>query len=492
MRRRGFALLLTPLLFSSACVVGPDYEKPEMEAPGAFVSQKVLTQLNAGKESTTIATDWWRGFTDDTLDQLVRKGLENNFRVAAAEARVKEAHARIVLADAGDNLKVNAGLDNALEEEFSLDRARSTTTGSVFSALSLRLPLDVAGRFERGVQAARAGFEASQADLRGIVLSISSQITREYLQLRGNQRQLDLLRESVGLQDKTLSIVRSRYEAGLSPELDMRRAETTVENLRAGIPSLEQALLNSRNRLASLTGQYPGVYEELLKTHRDIPVYQGKIPEFVPMEVLSMRPDIRQSEETLKAAVARIGVAEADFYPTFDLIGQIGIGAAGVVGVPTMDILLASLGTLINQIVTAGGARQANLDIARAQAEEALANYKQLLRDASEEVESTLAAIQASLARQQSLGKAVEASGVSSYQAETLYRQGLISFLNVVDAQRVLANGKQQLAAERTNYATQIATLFRALGTRIDSPASGEPGGPAETPPPGAGHSPIS
>ncbi|QPJ62784.1 MAG: efflux transporter outer membrane subunit [Candidatus Nitronauta litoralis] len=471
MKRICVSVFLMLILSCSACVVGPDYQKPEMEAPELFVSQKVLAQLNEGKNDTAIAADWWNGFADNTLNELVRKGLENNYSVAAAQARVKEAHARIVLADAGDNLKVNAGLDNVIDEELSLDNGTNTPTGSVLSTLALSLPLDVAGRFERSVQAARAGFHAAQADLRASVLGISSEITREYLRLRGNQRQLDLLKESVDLQAKTLSIVRSRYEAGLSPELDMRRAQTSVENLRAGVPSLEQSLLNSRNRLASLTGQYPGAYEDLLEKHQDIPVYQGKIPEFVPVEVLSMRPDIRGSEEKLKAAVARIGVAEADYYPTFELIGGIGIGAAGVVGAPTMDILIASLGTLINQIITGGGTRQANLDIAKAQAEEALANYKQLLRGASEEVENSLAAIQASLSRQSSLRKAVDASGISFYQAETLYKQGLISFIDVVDAQRVLANGEQQLAAERTNYATQIATLFRVLGTHIKSPA---------------------
>jgi len=464
-------MVLSHLFLVTACTVGPDYQAPEVDAPDTFVSQDVLTSLNKGKADGTLAADWWTGFSDPILTQLVRTGLERNYQVAAALARVKEADARIVLADARDNLNIVAVMDNNVEEERSLDSSRDTTTGRVFGALGLVLPVDVFGRFRRGVEAAEAGSRGALAALRGIVLGTSSEITREYLRLRGNQRQLDLLRESVELQAKTLSIVRSRYTAGLSPELDLRRAETSVENLRAGIPPLKQALLNSRNRLASLTGQFPGVYEVLLQEHQEIPVYEGKIPESVPVEVLALRPDIRQSEEALKEAVARIGVAEADYYPTFQLIGQMSIGATGVIGSPTMDVLFASLGTLINQIVTAGGARRANVAIVTAQAEEALANYQQILRDASEEVEASLAAIKASLARQESLQKAVSASEISFYQAETLYKQGLISFIDVVDAQRVLANGEQQLAAERTNYATQIAILFRVLGTEINMDA---------------------
>ncbi|QPJ65805.1 MAG: efflux transporter outer membrane subunit [Candidatus Nitrohelix vancouverensis] len=459
--------LFIGLPFLGACVVGPDYKAPDMDAPAEFVSQELLKSLNEGKTDADFSAQWWMGFTDPILDQLVTAGLDNNFQLVAARARVKEASARLALAGAGDELQTEAGLDQGLEAERNLNDADTTKTASVSGGLSVALPLDVFGRTAREVEAALAGLQAAKAELRGRVLGISSEITREYLRLRGSQRQLVLLVESVHLQEKTLSIVKSRYEAGLSPELDMRRAETSVENLRAGIPPLKEALTNARNRLASLTGQYPGVYETLLHEHQEIPVYKGKFPELVPLAVLTQRPDIRQTEEELKRAVARIGLAEAEYYPTFRLIGAINIGATGVTGAPALNVLTASLGALIDQVVTDGGARKANVEIAQSQAEEALALYRDTLLSASEEVEISLAAIKSSLDRQSSLQKAVKSSEISFYQAETLYQQGLISFLDVVDAQRVLANGEQQLASERTNYATEIATLFRVLGTEI-------------------------
>jgi len=183
--------------------------------------------------------------------------------------------------------------------------------------------------------------------------------------------------------------------------------------------------------------------------------------------VLSTRPDVRQSEARLKQAIANIGVAKADYYPAFRLSGTLSIGATGVSSIPVSEVLIGSLAALIEQVLTNGGVRDANFKIAQAQAEEALADYEQTLREASEEVETSLAAIQSSRHRQTSLEKAVSSSQRSFSQAETLYQQGLISFLDVVDAQRVLASAEQALARERTNYATQIAILFRVLGVDI-------------------------
>ncbi|MEX2525652.1 MAG: efflux transporter outer membrane subunit, partial [Gammaproteobacteria bacterium] len=345
----------------------------------------------------------------------------------------------------------------------------STTNESLFGALGFTLPLDMFGRNRREVEAARASLEVAEAELRDVVLTRSTDVAREYLRLRGGQRQLELLEESVALQEKTLSVVKSRFQAGLSPELDLRRAETSVERLRADIPPLQESLTNSRNLLANLTGEYPGAFEETLRKTAAIPSYQREIPAPIPVDVLRQRPDIRRAEAELKRTIAEIGVAEADYYPVFRLFGQLRVGTSGFSGDPSMDLIIGSLGALVEQVITDGGAREANVENARARADEALANYRQALLDAAQSIETTLAALKSSLARQESLGKAVESSSRSFNQAENLYQLGLISFLDVVDAQRVLASAEQQLAAERTNYATRIATLFRVLGTNVEN-----------------------
>lgn len=456
------ATLLLGALVLSACTVGPEYEAPEIKAPPQFLSQDVLSTLNEGFSDQTVAADWWTGFGDDTLNALVEAGLENNFRIAAAAARVREARARVRLAGAGDALRAEAGASADLQARSdSGSNRQSATSAGVSGDLDVTLPLDAFGRTRREVEAARAGLDAAEAELKGIVLGVSSDIASEYLGMRGNQRQLELLRESVLLQEKTLTIVRSRFESGLAPELDLRRAETSVETLRAGIPPLEEDIRNFRNRIARLAGAFPGAYENVLNEPRPTPAYDSPIPQLLPLQVLSTRADVRQAEANLKQAIAGIGVAEAEYYPVFELRGALSIGAGGGVSGPA--VLIGTLSALVQQVLADGGVRDANFEIASARADAALADYEQALREATEEVEAVLAAIRSSGRRQVSLNKAVGSSRRSFAQVETLYQQGLISFLDVVDAQRVLADAEQDLARERTNYATQIAILFRVL-----------------------------
>lgn len=457
-----------------ACTVGPDYKDPPVTPPQDFVAGEVLEALNAGKdEDLPAGANWWEGFNDPILNELIETGLEENFEIAAAMARVKAARARIGLADSADDLFIGSDAGADIQERRELEPESDSQTTTFYSAgLGLGLPLDIFGRTRRDTQRARAELQAATEELRGIVLFVSSDIADEYLSLRGNQRQLELLRESVDLQEQTLSIVRTRYESGLSPELDVQRATSSVESLRAQIPPLEENLQNSRNELATLSGKFPGAYKELLTPAQDIPLYSARIPDALPLDVLNARPDIAQSEADLKAAIAAIGVAEAEFYPSFDLAANLTFGRTGVSSMNPTEVLIGSLSAIIEQVITDGGARSANREIAEAQAEEALADYELALRNAVQEVEASLNAIRASAARQDSLEKAVQASERSFSQAQTLYRQGLISFLDVVDAQQDLASDEQALASERTDYAREIATLFDVLGAEIKTEPS--------------------
>lgn len=477
MRKYTIIALTLGVMGVNACTVGPDYERPEIKAPQDFVAGEVLEALNEGKKDDLGPdANWWEGFSDPILNELVESGLEDNFEIAAAMARVKAARADITLAGSADNLSVDTDVGADTDERRQLEpNEQPVTTRSYSAGVGIGLPLDIFGRTRRDLERARAELDSAVEELRGVVLFVSSDITDEYLSLRGNQRQLELLRESVDLQEKTLSIVRTRYESGLSPELDVQRATSSVESLRAQIPPLEENLQNSRNRLAVLTGEFPGAYEELLTPSQDIPVYNARIPDSLPLDVLNSRPDIAESEADLKAAIAAIGVAEADFYPSFDLAANLTISRTGVSSMNPTEVLIGSLSAIIEQVITDGGARSANRMIAEAQAEEALANYELALRNAVQEVETSLNAIRSSAQRQDSLMKAVQASQRSFAQAETLYRQGLISFLDVVDAQQDLASDEQDLASERTDYAREIATLFNVLGTSIKEKTAAAP-----------------
>lgn len=468
-------LIVLTCVFHS-CVMGPDYSAPEINAPDSFVSQDVFQSLSANETNSLPPLDdsmqhnWWDGFSDPLLSQFVTDALQNNYSIASAAARLSQAHAQLKLAQSGDKVRIEAGLDSSADQQFEFgDQGTSNTGGDLFSNLSFVWPVDAFGRTYREVEAARARVEASSAAYRGVILTISSDITSEYLLLRGNQKQLALLVESVELQKKTLSIVESRFHAGLAPELDLRRAEAAVANLEADIPPLQEALINSRNAIAVLTGQFPGAHKESLSQPNDIPTYSRSIPDRMPIEILQMRPDVQQAEAQLKNAIAAIGVAKAEYYPIVQLSKQISLGGSGVSSEPAVGILFAGIRGLIRQVISDGGERDAVFDTATARADEALSDYRQTLLLAVEEVERSLSSLQSSMNRQQALEQAVNASSRSFFQAESLYKQGLTSFLDVVDAQRVLASAQQQLASARTAYAVEVANLFRVLGTKIQS-----------------------
>ncbi|MDP8243057.1 MAG: efflux transporter outer membrane subunit [Candidatus Hinthialibacter antarcticus] len=469
------SVLFCILLALSSCVIGPDYAPPEIQAPERFVSHGVFqniaerSTLDQISQEEVSAANWWKGFSDPALDQFVNEALYQNYSIAINEARLNDAEAQIRGVASRYKLQTGAFVETSADQrnEFG-DASRSSTSGGVAGGLSLNLPLDVFGKNKREVEAAVAELESASAALRGAILRVSANVATEYLRLRGNQRQLSLLKGSVELQEKTLSIVESRFNAGIAPELDLRRAEAAVENLRAEIPALQESLINSRNRIAVLTGRFPGKYNEILQEEKDIPSYNLSIEDKLPIEVLSMRPDVKQAEAEFKSAIAQIGVEMTEWYPAFQIGKQLSLGGTSSSGDPLTGTFIAGLRALIQQVVTDGGARQANIDIAKARAEEALAIYHQTLLDAIEEVEQSLAALQSSLAREIPLSKSVEASTRSAFQAEVLYRQGLASFLDVVDAQRVLASAQQRLASTRTAYAVEIATLFRVLGTSVN------------------------
>lgn len=455
------------MLLLAGCTAGPDYRPPETVIPPRFVLQNVLETLS--ESSATVPANWWHGFEDEMLDNLVEQGLNQSFILKSAAARVSEARATINLAETGNALTVGVQAGTDIETQLELDDNNTESDTNQFAIVGAVLPLDIAGRTRRRVDAAQAGYAFAVADLRGIVLGLSADIASEYLLLRGNQRQLELLKESVALQEETLAIVRIRFETGLAPDLDLQRAITTVENLRSRIPSLEESLLNSTFKLATLTGQFPGTSPILRTDKAVIPRYNGRIPAVLPASTLLSRPDVQQAEANLKAAIARIGIAEAEFYPLLQLGSTINLTANGISSASS-ETLFLSLGSLIEQTLLDGGRRDANMAIANAQTNSALADYQQTLREAMQGVETTLAAITTSQQRQTALQKAVTASARSFKQAEILYQQGLISFLDVVDAQRVLADARQSLAQEKTNFATRIARLFAVLGTNVTMP----------------------
>ena len=464
------------LVVLSACASTPqEIPVSTTVAPDRFVAQDVLHKLSTVENAGVAGVRWWEGFNDPILNGLIESSLENNFEIASAAARVKEARALMALSETGDSLLLELDAElNAQKTDRNNAPASSGNTSSnnnrrersALIGLGFTQPVDLAGRVDNEVRAAAAALMAEQAGLRAQIISTSTAVAQEYLRLRGNQKQLVTLRELVALQEKTLDIVQARFDSGLSPELDVLRAETSVETLRADIAPLEQSLQDSRHRLATLGGKFAGAYDELLTPTGQLPVYSLAVPARVPLQVIQARPDVQAAQARFAQASAEVGFAQADFYPAIELMGSIQIGSSAINSNPASSILIASLAALLNQVIYDGGARNARLNAAQARLEGALANYEQALRVVAQEVESALNAIDASTTRQLALNRAVGSSKRSMEQAEALYQSGLVGFLDVVDAQRVYANALQSMELEQANRATLLVDLFRVLGVQ--------------------------
>lgn len=464
--KRFLGAILTLQCLASGCTVGPDYEKPVLSAPAVFESQNVLAMLGSVSKDSIYAELWWEGFGDPILNSIVEEGLQASFALEAAAARVEQAAAVVLSAESGMLPSASGSFAPGLERRKELGGLESdTTTRRLAAGLSASLPLDLFGKLRRQIQAAEADLQAAEAAMQKEIYSVTTNIVRQYLELRGTQKQLQLLQQSLALQEKTLRIVESRYQSGLAPELDVNRARRSVQALRASIPPLEQGLLTASYRLAELTGRYPGAYSSLLQDEPRTPEYQSMIEEVIPGDVLLRHPDVLEAEAELMRAVSEIGIAKADYYPALAIDASLAVSLTRTSGLAPTDLLLSSLSSLIDHVLFDGGRRRAGLEFAEARTKEALANFEASLRQTLLAVEVALSNLQGSLNRQGPLEGVVESSRRSARQAETLYQQGLISFLDVVDAQRVLAEAEQQLAAERTDYARQIATLYETLAT---------------------------
>jgi len=458
------AVIFFALIFLTSCHAGQDYVRPKIIMPKEFVSQKILKALNEKNKKEVIPANWWEGFKDNTLNNLVSESLANNFEIASAMAKVKAANARVNLSASGDSVKLGVNANNYLQEQDNVDgvKDRETTRRST-GGIDLSISPDVSGKVKREVEFALANLEFEREGLKGVVLRVSSEVAQEYIKLRGSQHRLNLLNESIKLQEHTLEVVKERYNSGLSPDLDVQRATASLETLKVDAPELDKAIFNSISRLANLAGKNAGDYKALLSKLGDIPVYKAKIPTLLPLEVLNMRHDIRQSEARLKQAIANIGIKEADYYPSFELGGQIGLGVEKVSSASLANVLIGNIGLLIKQAVFDGGARSANIEASKAQAEDALANYKQTILNASEKVENALVSIDAAKKRKSHLN-ALERTNKNSFeQAEELYKSGLIDFLDVIDSQRNWASSRQRLAAENANCSIEISKLFFEL-----------------------------
>ena len=443
------------------CAVGPRYERPEIAVPKAFSEGKA--------EGPASLARWWTGFRDPVLDSLVQRAVEGNLDVKIAAARIREARAArgIAISAALPQVTASGGYSRSKQLVARTDGvvlAEGSPPRNVFEAgFDASWEIDVFGGVRRDAEAALAQVQAAEEAREDLLVTLVADVTRNYIELRGTDRQIEILDETVEAQKESLALTQARFDSGLGSELDVSRAEGLVEATAAQRPALEVLRHQSALRIGVLLGVPPEVLLAELGAPGALPPAPPQIPEVLPSELLSRRPDLRRRERELAAATARIGVARADLFPRFNILGTFG-RSSGDLGSLNASSQFWSGGFFFQWPIFAGGRIRANIRVQEARQEQALLQYEQGVLIALEEVENALAAHGQELRRQDLLRASVAANRRALELATERYTGGLESFLAVLDAQRSVYAAEDQLVQSERNVAIALIAVYKALG----------------------------
>jgi multidrug efflux system outer membrane protein len=462
-------LLLNALLIAiitlalAGCVaVGPDYARVEPDAPEKWHTQ-LQGGLNPGVLDPETLAQWWRSLNDSILSSLEERAVKDNLDLKIAQARIREARALrgISKADLFPTIDASASATNYRTSKNSSSFQEHKLYSVGFDA---GWELDVFGGIRRSVEAAQANLEATQMKLYDVLVSLLAEVALNYVEVRTFQTALTVTESNIKSQEETYTLNRSRYQAGIINELAVQQSLYSLEQARSLIPALQTGMEAAKNRLAVLLGQKPGAVHRELAERKPIPIPPVSVAVGVPAEAMRRRPDIRRAERDLAAQTAQIGVATADLYPKFRLLGTIGIESVSTGNLFTSDSRTWSITPGISWNIFRGGAIRQNIKVQSARQEQALMQYESTVLNAQEEVENVLVAYAKQQRRRESLAAATSAAQKAVQLAQDQYKVGLVDFSNVLDAQRSLLSFQDQLAQSDGAVTSNLIRLYKALG----------------------------
>ncbi|WP_425624505.1 efflux transporter outer membrane subunit [Agrobacterium radiobacter] len=461
------------MLLLSGCVVGPDHKTPEIQLPGKFAE--------AGKTSngdiSTVA--WWNAFNDSRLNGYVSTGLAQNLTVMQAIERINQAEAQVISAGAGSLPSLTAQGQHTTSQTKGSYRDVPVTNASSGS-LSVSWLLDLFGRYQRSKESANASLDAAYSTVDVQRLTLISAVTAAYIDVRYYQERLAIARQNLSSRRETLDLTKLQLEAGAGSRLDVVQSEGLVNSTLSQIPGLETSFRKAAHRIATLLGMpASSLITELQKGARQ-PVARAIPPSGIPADLIRNRPDIRVAERNLAAAVAKIGVAEAQLYPSIELGGAITPSYNFVSGGGRGSANGWSFGPSIVLPILDGGSIRANIDLANSQAREQYLVWKSTVLNAVEEVENALAAVNRDQRTVAALRKTVASYQEALQLSTASYRDGASSLLDVLDAQRSVSDAQANLATAIQQTAQDYVSLNVALGGgyAVGQTAAPKKGGP--------------
>ena len=477
------------LLALAGCTVGPNYAAPDLPGPPAFVEA-------AAAGAAADPARWWTRFNDPELDWLVARAIAGNLDLATAKSRIAGARAQesearsALLPSASASARVNRidfSKNGGISSIASAFGGGGSSGGSSTSGQGIAGPgkgittwsiavdasweVDLFGGTRRAIEGARARTAAAEWSVRDMQVSVVAEVASDYLMLRSLQSQIAIAHAELARQQATLRLVDARRTAGLVSELPQRQQSLQLSNVTATLPQLEARARDQIHALGVLTGEGPGALFAELDHAAALPALPPPVPVGLPSDLLRRRPDIRAAERQLAAATADVGVATADLYPKFNLMGMAELISTSLATLFERNSIQTSANAAVTLPIFDGGKRRGVIAEREASRAEALLTYKKTVLVAVQDVEDALADYNAELRRNAELRCGVATAERTTTLAQASFTTGLTDFQPVLDAQGSVLSNRNTLAQSDAALLSDLARLYKALGGGWDAPA---------------------
>jgi NodT family efflux transporter outer membrane factor (OMF) lipoprotein len=463
----------------SGCAVGPNYHPPRTATPDSFIGMTAAppgagAPVPAGSTQSTVDLQrWWQSLNDAELDSLVERSIRANPDIEIALTRLQQVRTQEAvllggtLPAAGASAAAGRGTGSDLTVAGAVPVLRAgDNRGSLeqirqVAGFAATWEIDLFGGYRRAIEAGHYDIEAAAATRNAVLIGVVADVARNYVDMRGLQMRLVILRDNIATAQQLRDLEQTRFDRGLSNELDLQLAIREFSTLQSQLPPLLSDIAARQYNIAVLLGQYPESLVAELSAPGLVPSLPAVVEPGLPLDLLQRRPDIREAERQLAAATARIGVATANLFPHVGLTGGIGTQSANI-GAQGGHIW--AFGPTVYWPLLDFGALDALVSIADLQTHERLIVYRKTVIDAVQDADAAIAGFSAQQQRLSDLDQAMIASERAVTLAQQRYDRGLTDFLNVIDAERAQYSLEDEYTAAQQNAADAFIYLYKALG----------------------------
>ena len=458
--KKSVALLMVVLL-SSGCAVGPNYKRPVVSVPDSY---RGLTPEEAAKTQAASIADqkWWDIFQDEQLRSLIRTALQQNYdaRIAATRILAAAAELGITRADQFPTVNAGAGITDVREAKAKFLPAFEGSTGQV--NLAVAWELDFWGKYRRATEAARANLLATEWARQEVLATLVASVSSAYFQLRALDLELEISKRTLGSRQESLRLTQTLADRGATSLLDVRQAEQLVFTAAAEVPALEQQIEQEENFISTLLGRNPADVPRGQKLTEQ--AQPPGVPPGLTSSLLERRPDIREAEQQLIAAKARIGVARAAYFPQISLSGSGGFQSAALTNLFSGPAGTWNFGASLAQPIFTAGKLRSNVRLAEAQQQTALLFYQQTIQGAFRSVSDALIAYRKSREFRVQEELLFQSAQDAAHLSHLRYNGGVTGYLEVLTNETNSFSAELALVQARLNELLVLVQLYEALG----------------------------